>query len=123
MGMSQDAFTRLKAYDRVIKRDIIKRFESVQSTPLAMRQRFVRAVKVTLYVFPIEGIVDGPLVHSFYPVIVVPQRYIEAGMCDMFRIERMADDVIFVNSLPDLYVAVNPQIILQGVHLIVEQPS
>lgn len=70
---------------------------------------FKRTVEVALYVFAVEGIIYSALVCLLYAVVIVPKRYVQASLADVLRVERMADNMVVCDGLPDLCVAIYAQ--------------
>src|SRR5690606_11286637 len=74
-----------------------------------MRHCFVRAVKIALYIFAVERVVDTAFVGTLYTVIVISKSYIQAGVADVFFFEWYADNMAVFQCLANLRITVNSQ--------------
>src|SRR5690606_21924646 len=109
MGVCQDTFAGFESDDRVIERDVLERCDTIKLAPLFVRHSLIGAVKVTFDVFAVERIINTAFVCPFDAVVVVAECDVEAGMADVFVVERYADNVAVLQCLSDLNVAVNSQ--------------
>ena len=82
------------------------RLEAVQCSPFTMRHRFVGTVKISFDILTVERVVNGPLIGRFYAVIVVAESNVKTSVTDMFRDKWVADDMVVVDGLSDLCIAI-----------------
>jgi hypothetical protein len=106
MGVGQYAFARFKAYNRMVKRDVVYWVKTVEFAPLAMRQGFMGTIKITFHILGVKWIINGTLIHPLNAVVVITQGHVKAGVANMLGIKRVRDNVALIDGLPDLCIAV-----------------